>query len=103
MPAWLECVNASSREPVLFACTRRDASFYCLDRCIDQQAVARLGRLPLHALVGSGQCRKQTKQARSGDVEGVQDEIYTVLVHTQRNTHCHLALAALPLCAVLSE
>ena len=69
----------------MFACTRRDASFYCLDRCIDQQAVARLGRL--HALVGSGQCRKQTKQARSGDVEGVQDEIYTVLVHRHRDKH----------------
>jgi len=36
-------------------------------------------------------------------VVGVQDEIYTVLVHRHRDTHCHLAVAALPLCAVLSE
>ena len=30
---------------------------------------------------------KQTKQGCSGDAEGVQDEIYTVLVHRHRDTH----------------
>ena len=69
----------------MFACTRRGASFYCLDRCIDQQAVARLGRL--HALVGVDSACKQTKQGCSGDVVGVQDEIYTVLVHRHRDKH----------------
>ena len=49
------------------------------------------------------QCLQQTKHACSGDVVGVHDEIYTVLVHRHRDTHCHLASAALPLCAVLSE
>ena len=56
-----------------------------MHRSTSCSAFTLVGRL--HALVGSGQCRKQTKQARSGDVEGVQDEIYTVLVHRHRDKH----------------